>query len=473
MLSSSSSSSSSRSTRSGTHQSEASTASTASSFIGMNRSRTVILLIITVIMLLLWDDNKPFLAGGPHSFLSWSGLRSRKSIHHYGDIPVYDGYKLYDATYLYTEEAMEFDSWKHFPPEALAPLTGKTQEYLYKHQHPISCDNQRYLISKGSDYDAGLGSHVHTSGMHFALAIEFDRIFLWAHDVAQLYTDEETCGTNKQNLECFFRAPSNCTLIDAYKDGSNTIEVRYAEAATDHKVKITITPTVFQHMWKETLLPISVHEMKYWWRAQSVAYLMRFRKESIALLRRLRTEPEKIIVYPDDEKKERSQLMKKAFPLPQGTVNLHVRHGDKGNEMHLVLDKKYYDEAESLVLHAPFSYHRAAFVSTEDPSTIEYAKSIDNRPNINHGWQYIWYDVPRINSNGADQLEKISTIKRGVLTHIWWLQLFMSLECDAWIGTRASNWNRLIDELRCIWVPKCYNEFVEVGLLEEAIDYHW
>jgi hypothetical protein len=43
------------------------------------------------------------------------------------------------------------------------------------------------------------------------------------------------------------------------------------------------------------------------------------------------------------------------------------------------------------------------------------------------------------------------------------LQLFMALEADAWIGTRGSNWNRLIDELRCIWVDKCHHIFVEVG----------
>ena len=39
----------------------------------------------------------------------------------------------------------------------------------------------------------------------------------------------------------------------------------------------------------------------------------------------------------------------------------------------------------------------------------------------------------------------------------------MALECDAWVGTRGSNWNRLIDELRCVWVPKCAQPYVEVG----------
>jgi hypothetical protein len=47
----------------------------------------------------------------------------------------------------------------------------------------------------------------------------------------------------------------------------------------------------------------------------------------------------------------------------------------------------------------------------------------------------------------------------------------MSLEADAWIGTRCSNWNRLIDELRCVWVDKCPNSCVEVGSLSADGNY--
>jgi hypothetical protein len=51
------------------------------------------------------------------------------------------------------------------------------------------------------------------------------------------------------------------------------------------------------------------------------------------------------------------------------------------------------------------------------------------------------------------------------------LQLLMALEADAWVGTRGSNWNRLIDELRCVWVVKCQGVYVEAGLTPEA--YSW
>ena len=31
------------------------------------------------------------------------------------------------------------------------------------------------------------------------------------------------------------------------------------------------------------------------------------------------------------------------------------------------------------------------------------------------------------------------------------------------LGTLGSNWNRLIDELRCVWVPKCMQPYIELG----------
>ena len=42
----------------------------------------------------------------------------------------------------------------------------------------------------------------------------------------------------------------------------------------------------------------------------------------------------------------------------------------------------------------------------------------------------------------------------------------------ALVGTRNSNWNRLIDELRCVWVDKCHHPYVEVGD-EPAGSYGW
>ena len=55
--------------------------------------------------------------------------------------------------------------------------------------------------------------------------------------------------------------------------------------------------------------------------------------------------------------------------------------------------------------------------------------------------------VQRMNDGPQSQLEHFGT--RSALTSQWLFQLYLALECDLWIGTRNSNWNRLIDEMRC------------------------
>lgn len=51
------------------------------------------------------------------------------------------------------------------------------------------------------------------------------------------------------------------------------------------------------------------------------------------------------------------------------------------------------------------------------------------------------------------------------------LQLIIALEADGWVGTRSSNWGRIIDELRCVWVAKCRLPFVEAGA--NPHEYDW
>ena len=62
-------------------------------------------------------------------------------------------------------------------------------------------------------------------------------------------------------------------------------------------------------------------------------------------------------------------------------------------------------------------------------------------------WVFYVSDVHRMNSGPMQQLEHFRT--RSAVTVEWLYQLYMALEADVWIGTRNSNWNRLIDEMRC------------------------
>ena len=62
------------------------------------------------------------------------------------------------------------------------------------------------------------------------------------------------------------------------------------------------------------------------------------------------------------------------------------------------------------------------------------------------GWVMYLSKLQRMNTGPSEQLAKFG---RTGLSVQWLYQLFLALECDVWIGTRNSNWNRLIDEMRC------------------------
>ena len=135
---------------------------------------------------------------------------------------------------------------------------------------------------------------------------------------------------------------------------------------------------------------------------------------------------------------------------------------------HILQDANvYFDAADKVVVAAPLTAVRALFVSTEDPAIITNSRAEAERRT---SWTLVYTDTPRgVGGAGAETREASvhlppSSIQRlGVSTQQHLLNLLMALECDHWIGTRASNWNRLIDELRCIWVPKCRGAFIEVS----------
>ncbi len=102
------------------------------------------------------------------------------------------------------------------------------------------------------------------------------------------------------------------------------------------------------------------------------------------------------------------------------------------------------------------------FLSTEDPQIIREAANLT-------GYDVYYSEIPRENSNGHGQMHLSSN-----LMHMHILQLMTaSRESDAVVGTLGSNWNRLIAELRCIWVPKCGHPYVEVGPKKDWEGYSW
>jgi hypothetical protein len=314
-------------------------------------------------------------------------------------------------------------------------------------------------VGQGNAEGVGIGSHLHVSGAHLAVALESGRIFLWGNNTGAEWTDAQTCGEagvgGRANWECHFLSPSSCALADALGGGAVDVDTIAGPLAQGQRHKVPAELAERYAAIRPRALP---DEALHWWRAQSVAYLMRLNAATVRVVAGLRANASMLAVTP----KHAGAL--NTVPFPPGVIHAHVRHGDKATEMALLETPAYFLAAEGLVRAQPLAFSRALFLSTEDPLVVDEAAGFAPR------WAVIASRIPRLavvdgrrGTEGPVEQVRLLGAPAGVTVRSYLLQLLMALECDGWVGTRASNWNRLVDELRCVWVDKCLQPYVEAS----------
>lgn len=98
----------------------------------------------------------------------------------------------------------------------------------------------------------------------------------------------------------------------------------------------------------------------------------------------------------------------------------------------------------------------STFISTEDPFVVRDALA-QNGYLREHGWSVYALPIRRLPQTsfelgGPDLNVAVFGAYAEVMQSMW--NLAYALECDAWVGTIGSNWNRLIHELRGVWLRK-------------------
>ncbi|KAF3131927.1 mitochondrial inner membrane protein required for protein import [Orbilia oligospora] len=366
--------------------------------------------------------------------------------------------------------------------QGLMALTKIVQRYIYEKQHPSDCGSQRYLIlNKFPGDDAfGLGAIIQRISDYLSVAIQTDAILLYANDESPgehfLSENRASCG---RSLDCIFQELSNCSS-QAQKGMNSNTQSTFSDRQFDLDVEAFLAkhkypiPFVFEEALKKIQPDVTREMLKYWWRAQAAAYIMRFNRNTSRRLKqfRLGEDTKQLGLHWDVNGDPRNVNV--PFPLPEGTISMHVRHGDKGSEMRLVPFNDYVVRAEKFSAENPLGNWKRAFLSTEDPNVIEQMKTMAritpfSYSGSNSRWTWYWTDIPRLNTGPETQLKEFGN--RTDLTIKWLLQLVMAIECDVFVGTRGSGWNRLIDSLRCIWLASCKQPFLEVGFEEDWMGY--
>jgi len=245
----------------------------------------------------------------------------------------------------------------------------------------------------------------------------------------------------------------------------------------------------------------------YWWRAVSTAYLIRPNTATLTWLANHNQKKSFITSHTlekETEKKTENRASgNEMISDDRMCISVYIRRGDKFREMKTVSVESYMTIAEKMwsdkmktqiererereketerereretgvllpsssnrnarihsnhrsrrskrALHNKFStslnlfssYNKTLFFNSEDPNVVEQAQYWAKQ----HNWQFFTTDiVNRTLSTAKSFTTQHHYLENEYLTMI--LNLQFSLQCDAWICTLASNYCRVIDELR-------------------------
>jgi len=327
----------------------------------------------------------------------------------------------------HTETAPEYYRSGYVPagyPSKRMFNTRETQEWIREYQNV--CKNATFMSLRPPR--SGTGSTIHAIGAYLALAINNGYI-LYLPDGS---LDNWECARSARNgHECFFLSLTDCT-VDATS--------RIVEPPTGDVVNVMPHPLVDVSDDGRTSLPVNAplgmpdtpdRQVKYWWRAQASAYIMRLNEATSSELKRRR-----------------------ALLNPPYDYTVHIRRGEKGREMKLYPAEKFFRQVPR---------NSRAFIITEDSAIIREAKRL-------HPGRVEYIARERTNAD-------VSTTYNDMVNDF--AALWISLESTHFVGSLGSNWARLTDELRRVWVAPgwgCCSEYTEVGCEEETCPvntYNW
>ncbi|KAF3909591.1 hypothetical protein AA313_de0205986 [Arthrobotrys entomopaga] len=311
------------------------------------------------------------------------------------------------------------DQWLQFIQDqddsAMPPFTKFAQDFIYKWQNPpvSECENRQFLVLHHNWDGNGLGTVVHGTGWVLGLAIRLNRTLIYddAAPPGKNFLEKDCAGENgPRSLDCIFEPFSSCSSSKHLRPGNYIKLPSYWKVPEEINMSTSAVPPIFGHLLKTEFPQMHPDAIKYWWRSQATAYMMRMNSRALHRLKTLRMDQTLHSASTYDSNGQ-SVSASVPFPLPDGSFSIHVRHGDKGVEMELIPFRKYVDRAEEYAAMNMIMTKKICFISTEDVGVIEEAKGIGNawissNTTSNENWTWVWSDIPRINGGPVEQLNK-------------------------------------------------------------------
>lgn len=378
---------------------------------------------------------------------------------------------VFESLYAVSGPRTWLDHIESIPDDHQYPLTKFAQRTIHSHQNPTDCSNKKFF-RVGHAARQGLGSALHVLAEALGYAMYYDRILLTHPEWPPLmdFVDRDNCQ-NGDPFECVWERISSC---DSYANEQNTVEIgSFKEHRDFPKPALGLTAPYLGRAMQEAFPGITTNALKLWSRSQGVAYVNRLRPAALALLTQSRLDKKMHSAFSGPP--ENFSTLDFPFPLPRDVWSMHIRHGDKASEMTLLPVEDYVMAAERYSMMNPISSRKWAFVSSEDPTVFDEMKDIVSIKKThtvsNYEWNWFMSNINRKNDGPLQQLQLFPN--RTETTLSWLLEAFTAIECDGFIGTRNSNWNRIIDELRGTWGMSGKAPYLEVASYGEWVNYFW
>jgi hypothetical protein len=379
---------------------------------------------------------------------------------------------------------------------------------IAKHQHPVDCANAKFLIN--GFHRGGFGSEIHILGAVLGIAMEWDRVFvanpLWANEWE---TDNDFCKTKskKRNFECYYRLPSTCTIQDAL--GANALNILQSAVQgintqprhlleivvgtvenfnTNHKIRQQFYEKVknakviimkvpgwlkygvipYQFLPLLHCSPVKETFFYYWWRAIATMYVMRPNEFTLEWISQHR-----ILALEEKERREGEGETDNFNDY----LSLFVRRGDKAIEMRLAPLEEYTSAIELLYRNPLYGMQttKTIFINSEDDSPMKSLKEWNAKQQQKQQKSFSsfaiytidnLYNRMELSSSKTDEERKK---ERSPRHHpLEYLSMVLSIHYlakgNAFICTLASNFCRLVDELRSTVGGKADRPYVDLSV---------
>jgi hypothetical protein len=157
------------------------------------------------------------------------------------------------------------------------------------------------------------------------------------------------------------------------------------------------------------------------------------------------------------EAERQLQLVFKSGPVPTDMITVHIRWGDKVDEMTLIHVDQYVQAVRQIQIDRNRPVEKAhVFLATEDPRAVyEFVSSAPD------GWTiyvdaYFQEMFPHRIGDSYNSIPQMAQTLRGRPGIVALGSLLVAMEANDFVLTTASNWSRLLNELRMNVVdPRC------------------